>query len=235
MKHSDNAIPMEAPTIRIAIIEDHAIVRAGLRMLIENQPGMEVVGEEAKASDALKATYASRPDVILLDLDLGDEDGLDFLPDLLRVFGPARVLVLTATPESDSHLRAAAGGARGIVMKEQAPENLIEAIRSVHGGEAWMGRSLMAAVLNRLSQSSLERHERNPEAEKIQQLTPREREVVTLIAMGLNGARISRELRISEATVRNHLTSILAKLELANKFELAVYAFTHRLTGQPKS
>ena len=221
---------MDAPTIRISIIEDHAIVRAGLRMLIENQPGMEVVSESAKATDALKMTSDSHPDIILLDLDLGDENGLDSLPELLRVFAPAKVLVLTATPETETHLCAAAGGARGIVMKEQAPETLVEAIRSVHSGEAWLGRSLMTAVLNRLSQSSSERPEKNPEAEKIGLLTPREREIVTLIAKGLNGARMAEQLRISDATVRNHLTSILAKLELSNKFELAVYAFNNNLT-----
>lgn len=221
--------PIPATTIRIAIVEDHAIVRTGLRMLIESQPGMEVVGEWVNATNALKSSGGTPPDIILLDLDLGTENGLDYLADLLRVFAPARIVVLTATPEFDSHLRAAAGGARGIVMKEQAPETLVNAIRSVHTGEAWMGRSLMTAVLNRFSQSSLEKPGKNPETEKIQQLTPREREIVTLIARGLNGVRMSEELRISEATVRNHLTSILAKLELANKFELAVYAFTHNL------
>jgi DNA-binding NarL/FixJ family response regulator len=226
---------IEAPSIRIAIIEDHAIVRAGLRMLIESQQGMEVVSESAKASDALKFTKGITPDIILLDLDLGSENGLDFLPELVRVFRPARVLVLTATPETEAHLCAAAGGARGIVMKEQAPETLVQAIRSVHSGEAWMGRSLMTALINRMSQSNIERHEKNPEAEKIAQLTPREREIVVLISKGLNGTRISEQLHISETTVRNHLTAILAKLDLSNKFELAVYAFNNNLTGIPKS
>lgn len=220
--------------IRISIIEDHAIVRAGLRMLIENQPKMEVISEFAKASEALKSQSPERPDIILLDLDLGDENGLDFLSDLLRAFSPAKVLVLTASPETETHVRAAAAGARGIVLKEQAPETLSGAIRSVHSGEAWIGRTLMTAVLNRLSQPT-PHQEKNPEADKIASLTPREREIVTLIARGLNGARMADQLRISEATVRNHLTSILAKLELANKFELAVYAFNNNLTEPIKS
>ena len=225
----------EAPAIRIAIIEDHAIVRAGLRMLIESQPGMEVVSESAKASDALKITKSITPDIILLDLDLGTENGLDFLPELLRAFRPARVLVLTATPETEAQLCAAASGARGIVMKEQAPETLVQAIRSVHSGEAWMGRSLITALINRMAHSGIERQEKNPEAEKIAQLTPREREIVVLISKGLNGARISEQLHISETTVRNHLTAILAKLNLSNKFELAVYAFNNNLTGIARS
>jgi DNA-binding NarL/FixJ family response regulator len=231
---SDKLIRTEAPNIRILIIEDHAIVRAGLRMLIENQEGMEVIGEWSRASDALKST-AKAPDVILLDLDLGDENGLDLLPHLLQVNPSAKVLILTAAPESETHLRAAAGGARGIVMKEQAPETLVKAIRSVHAGEAWLGRSLMTAVLNRLSQNEAGKPDKNPESAKIDQLTPREREIVALISRGLNGARMSEELRISEATVRNHLTSILSKLELSNKFELAVYAFNHNLAGTSKT
>jgi two-component system nitrate/nitrite response regulator NarL len=221
-----------APVIRIFIIEDHAIVRAGLRMLIENQPGMEVVAESAKATDALKVSVS--PDIILLDLDLGDQNGLDHLPALLATFAPAKVLVLTATPETETQMRAAASGARGIVMKEQAPEILVEAIRSVHSGEAWLGKSLMTALLNRLSRSNSDNAEKNPEREKIALLTPREREIVSLIAKGLNGARMAQQLGISEATVRNHLTSILSKLELANKFELAVYAFNHGLTAVNK-
>jgi DNA-binding NarL/FixJ family response regulator len=231
---SESTSPVLAPLIRVVIVEDHAIVRTGLRMLIESQPGMEVIGESAKATDALKAGHGPA-DIILLDLDLGDENGQDHLPDILRVFASARVIVLTATADSESHLLAAACGARGIVMKEQAPETLVQAIRSVHAGEAWMGQSLVTAVLNRLSQSHMERQEKNPEAEKIGRLTPREREIVTLITRGFNGGSISEELRISKATVRNHLTSILAKLELSNKFELAVYAFNHNITGSPKS
>jgi len=203
-------------------------------MLIENQPEMEVVSEYSKASEALKSKSAIRPDIILLDLDLGDENGMDFLPLLLRIYAPAKVIVLTATPETEIHVRAAAAGARGIVLKEHAPETLTGAIRSVHSGEAWIGRTLMSAVLNRLS-SPAPHEEKNPEAAKIASLTPREREIVTLIAKGFNGSRMAQELRISEATVRNHLTSILSKLELANKFELAVYAFNNKLTDPVKS
>ena len=220
--------------IRVSIIEDHAIVRAGLRMLIESQSGLEVVSEASRASDALKAPGPARPDVILLDLDLGQENGLEFLKPLLEAFAPARVLVLTALPDTEVHLRAVTAGASGIVMKEQAPETLVEAIRSVHCGEAWLGRALTAAALARLARSGAESHKRDPETTKIATLTPREREVVVLIAEGLNGARIAAQLHISEATVRNHLTSILSKLSLSNKFELAVYALNHSLGPGPK-
>jgi len=217
-------------TIRVCIIDDHAIVRAGLRMLIENSARMIVMWEAQTASEALSDPTLGRPDVILLDLDLGIEKGIDYLPNLMERFGPARILVLTALADTQQHLAAVAAGANGVVLKEQAPETLIQAIESVHCGEAWLGKSLMTAVMGKLSRASAEKHD--PEAEKISRLTPREVEIVALVSEGLNGERISKQLRISEATVRNHLTSILGKLGLSNKFELAVYAHRHRLGGK---
>ena len=220
-------------TIKVCIIDDHAIVRAGLRMLIENSSRMAVLWEAQTASDALGDPTLGRPDIILLDLDLGIEKGLDYLPNLIERFGPARVLVLTALADTQQHLAAVAAGANGVVLKEQAPETLIQAIESVHSGEAWLGKSLMTAVMGKLSRASAEKQD--PESEKIARLTPREVEIVGLVSEGLNGERISKQLRISEATVRNHLTSILGKLGLSNKFELAVYAHRHRLGGAKPS
>jgi DNA-binding NarL/FixJ family response regulator len=188
---------------------------------------MAVLWEAQTASEALADANLGRPDIILLDLDLGSEKGLDFLPNLIDRFAPARILVLTALADTQQHLAAVAAGANGVVLKEQAPETLIQAIESVHSGEAWLGKSLMTAVMGKLSRASAEKQD--PEAEKIARLTPREVEVVGLVSEGLNGERIAKQLRISEATVRNHLTSILGKLGLSNKFELAVYAHRHRL------
>jgi len=220
----------DAGTIKVCIIDDHAIVRAGLRMLIENSSRMNVLWESQTASEALADTNLGHPDVILLDLDLGIEKGLDLLPGLMDRFTPARILVLTALADTQQHLAAVAAGANGVVLKEQAPETLIQAIESVHSGEAWLGKSLMTAVMGKLSRASTEKQD--PEAEKISKLTPREVEIVALVSEGLNGERIAKQLRISEATVRNHLTSILGKLGLSNKFELAVYAHRHRLGGK---
>jgi DNA-binding NarL/FixJ family response regulator len=217
--------------IKVCIIEDHAIVRAGLRMLIENSPRMSVLWETQTASEALSNPDLEAPQVILLDLDLGIERGLDLLPSLLEKFSPSRILILTALADTQQHLAAVASGASGVVLKEQAPETLIQAIESVYSGEAWLGKSLMSAVMGKLSRTSSDKPD--PEAEKIARLTPREVEIVGLVSEGLNGERIARQLRISEATVRNHLTSILGKLGLSNKFELAVYAHRHRIGGKP--
>jgi DNA-binding NarL/FixJ family response regulator len=196
-------------------------------MLIENFPGMEVMYEAASATEALTFADGESPDIVLLDLELGSENGLDFIPRLLSAFSPAKVLVLTASLDTETHQRAISEGASGIVVKEHSPEVLINALRCVHSGELWLGRSLTAAVLTRIVRATAQQSKKDPELEKIATLTPREREIVGLVAQGLNGERIAQQLFISEFTVRNHLTSILDKLQLANKFELAVYASRH--------
>jgi DNA-binding NarL/FixJ family response regulator len=220
-----------AKRIRVLIIEDHAIVRAGIRMLIEREPGIEVVLESTTATEAL-AAKGTRPDIILLDLRLRTEAGLDLLPQLLRQFAPARVLVLTAVEDPETQLLAIEAGASGVVMKEQAPEVLVKAIHAVSLGEPWIGSALSTAALHKLSRVRTDKAKMDPEAAKIALLTPREREVIAVVRRGLNGAGIAGELKISEATVRHHITSILSKLEVSNKLELAVYAFHHGL-GQP--
>ena len=223
--------PHPSKRIRVSIIEDHAIVRAGIRMLIEREPGIEVVSESATATEAL-ADKSAQPDVILLDIRLRTEVGLDLIPQLLKQFAPAKVLVLTAVEDAETQLLAIEAGASGVVMKEQAPEVLVKAVHAVNLGEPWIGSALSTAALHKLSHAKIERAKADPEAAKIAMLTPRERDVIAAVRRGLNGLGIARELKISEATVRHHLTSILSKLEVSNKLELAVYAFHHGL-GQP--
>jgi DNA-binding NarL/FixJ family response regulator len=225
--------PVHATNIRVCIIEDHAIVRAGIRMLIEKEQGIDVVYESPTASEALAVIGTYEPDVILLDLSLRTENGIDFLPQLLRYFSPAKVLVLTANEDVETHLQAVEAGATGVVMKEQAPDILVKAIHSVYAGEPWIGSALSLAALSKLSRRRDDREKAASEEPKIALLTPREREVICVVAKGYNGARIADELGISEATVRHHITSILSKLEVSNKLELAVYAFNHGLAPQP--
>src|SRR4030095_1383831 len=143
----------QAGTIKVSIIEDHAIVRAGLRMLLQNSRRMSVLWEMQTATAAIADRGLATPDVILLDLDLGIERGLDRLPELLERFTPARILVLTALHDTQQHLASVASGASGVVVKEQAPEDLLNAVEGVHNGEAWLASSLMAAVMGKLSQT----------------------------------------------------------------------------------
>jgi DNA-binding NarL/FixJ family response regulator len=217
--------------ICVCIINDQAIVRAGLRMLIEDA-GMNVVGEAANRSEAVAMARANPADIFLLDLDFVSDNGMALLSELVTTAsGP--VLVLTRSSNPEMHQLVVQNGARGIVLKEEDPEILLKAIKEVESGELWLRRSLLTDLITKQRSGLLSKqHKLDPEAEKISTLTSREREIIKLVAEGLNGKAIAGRLHLSEFTVRNHLTSILDKLELSNKFELAVYAFRHSLINK---
>lgn len=216
--------------IRILIVDDHAIVRAGLRMLIDQNPTMTVVGVAGNRAEALALAASEQPDLVLLDILLGDEDGLAFLPELRFAAPNIRVLVLTGLRSTESQRRAIVAGAMGVVLKEHAAEVLIKAIHKVHEGEVWVDRTLMGSVLEEMTQTP----EVNPEQAKIASLTDREKEVIGLIAKGLKNKQIGQRLFISETTVTHHLTSIFSKLEVSDRLELVIYAFAHRLEKTPQ-
>jgi DNA-binding NarL/FixJ family response regulator len=222
-----------AEPIRVLLIDDHVIVRAGLRMLIESYKRMIVVGEAISRTDALAIAAREQPDVILLDLDLAGESGLDFLRELLATATGARVVILTGVRDPEAHRRAVRLGAMGLVSKDKAAEVLIKAIERVHAGEVWLDRQLTARVLSEMSEADQNRTEVDRDADRVDSLTGREREIVGLVCQGLKNRQISDRLFISEATVRNHLTSILSKLELSDRFELALFAYRHHLAKPP--
>jgi DNA-binding NarL/FixJ family response regulator len=215
------------------LIDDHVIVRAGLRMLIESHEGMSVVGEAATRVDALAIAAREKPDIILLDLDLGEERGLAFLRELLGAASGARVIILTGVRDLQMHRRAVHLGAMGLVLKDKAAEVLINAIQKVQAGEVWLDRSLTASVLSEMSKSE-EKLGVDPDAWRISTLTEREREVIKLVCQGLKNNQIAERLFISQATVRNHLTSILSKLEVSDRFELALFAYRNHLAKLPE-
>jgi DNA-binding NarL/FixJ family response regulator len=215
-------------SIRIVLVDDHAVVRAGLRLLLERDPRFAVVAEAGTASEALEAAGNHQPDVIVLDLDLGLENGIDCLPGLRRAAPDARVLVLTGVRDAAAHQQAVRLGAVGILAKEHAPESLLRAVDRVYAGESWLDRSTTATLLSELAGQGRSKRV-DPEAEKIASLSPREREVIALIMEGLSNKEIAERLFISEATVRHHLTSIFEKLRVSDRLGLTIYAFKHNL------
>ncbi len=219
-------------SIRVLIIDDHGIVRAGLQMLLESQPGITVVGEAATCADALELATRAQPDVIVLDLDLGGENAVESIPALLHAAREARILILTGVRDSETHRQAIRHGAMGLVLKEKAAETLLQAIAKVRAGEVWLEPTMIARVLGDLTRSQTSPRT-SPEAAKIATLTEREREVITLIGEGLRNKHIAERLYISEATVRHHLTSVFAKLDVSDRFELAIYAYQHGLAKPP--
>ena len=219
------------PPIRIMIVDDHAVIRTGLRMLIEQDQTMTVVAMAGTPAEALALAETEKPDIIVLDLMLGEEDGLDFLPDLCNVSTNSRVLILTGVQTPESHRTAIRRGAMGIVLKQQAAELLLKAIRKVHEGEVWIDRSMIGSVLSEVR--SERREEEKPEVVKIKALTAREREVIALVSQGLKNKVIGERLFISETTVTHHLSSIYSKLGVADRLELVVFAFANNLTKKP--
>jgi two-component system nitrate/nitrite response regulator NarL len=225
------AVAAASGAIRIVIVDDHAMMREGVRMLLEGQADLALVGEAWDRAGALAMIERERPDLVLLDLDLGGENGVDLLQDVLAADPAARVLVLTGVRDPEVHRRALIEGALGVVPKEQAAAVLLAAIRKVHAGEAWVDRSMVASLLQEARQA---RRREDPEAPKIASLTGREREIIGLVAQGNGTRRIAERLGISEKTVRNHLVSVYSKLDVSDRLELAIYAVRHGVATPPR-
>jgi len=202
--------------IRVVIADDHAVVRRGLRTFLQVQPDIEVVGEAADAAGCLAAVAELRPDVLLLDLKLPDQDGVAVLRELAP--GGVRVLAVTSFTELTTTVPAVRAGAAGLVYKDVSPSALAGAIRSVHAGHVVLPPDLAA---------TLARGEAGPR--RAGQLTPREREVLAEIARGRSNREIARALVVSEKTVKAHVSSILAKLDLADRTQAALYAVRNPL------
>lgn len=217
---------------RVIIIDDHKVVREGLRLLIESQPGLEVVGDAGNSKEALAVAEREQPDVILLDLDLGTENGAELIPQLLATAKRARVLALTGLRAEEAHRQAMLCGAKGVVQKEHASEVLLKAIEKIHSGEIWYDRSKLAGVLADMLRGK-DAKGLYSEAAKIDSLTQREREVLALVSLGLKNKQIADRLFISETTVRHHLTYVFEKLGVCSRLELIIYAFSHGLAKLP--
>jgi two-component system nitrate/nitrite response regulator NarL len=218
--------------IRIVIVDDHPILRAGLRMIFESQPMLDVVGEATGCEEALAAVAKRRPHIILLDLELGDESSAALVPELLAAAPGSRVIMMSGLRNVEAYRQALMLGAMGLVYKEQTIENLLTAIAAVHAGEMWIERTVIADVLNTraVAQGALE----VGDADRIAALTAREREVIRLVGEGLRNKQIADRLVISEATVRHHMSSIFGKLGVNDRFELVIYAYRNALARVPR-
>src|SRR5262245_47804679 len=218
-------------TIRVFLLGEHTLIRAGLKMLIESRAGLTVVGEAASYSDA-RARGLREADIIILDSDLDRNRNLDFLHEMVASAKPARLLVLTGTGDLESHYCAVRLGAMGLVLKERPADVLVKAIEKVHAGEVWLDRSAIAGVLRGFSSGSGE-SSGDVDGARIATLTERERDVIAVIGEGLKNKQIAERLFISETTVRHHLSSIFEKLGVSDRFELLVYAYRHKLAKPP--
>ena len=204
-------------TICILIADDHAVVREGLRGLIESEQGMEVVAEAENGAQAIELAAAHEPDVILLDLLMPEVDGLAAIKGIRLQDPKARILVLTSFDDDERIYSAIEAGALGYLLKDSSPADLLQAIRDVHAGLP----SMTPAVAHKLMQEIQRASDLPPTPEP---LTEREMEVLKLLAQGLPNQEIAEKLVISERTARTHVSSILGKLHLANRTQAALYA-----------
>ena len=217
--------------IRVLVVAGHAIVRAGLRMLIESHEGLTAIGETGTNVEAVSLTEREQPDIVLLDPEPG-ESGLDLVSELLAANKSARVIILTGLQDPELHQQALRLGASGVVFKDKAPAVLFKAIEKVNAGEIWFERATMTSALGEKSRTNGAK-EIDVEANRIATLTQRELEVVALIGEGLKNKQIAERLFLSGTTVQHYLSSIFAKLGVTDRLELVIYAYQQGLVKLP--
>lgn len=220
-----NEQPAPAP-IRVALVDDQQLFRGGIRMLIQSQPDMQFVGEAADGAEGVRLAAALRPDVILMDVRMPVLDGLEATQQIIARGLDTRILVLTTFDLDKAVARAVAAGASGFVLKDADPEFLLAAIRTVHSGAEVFAAQATADLIRRFSQSP---SRLGGEPDEFRTLTDREREMFFLAAKGMSNSEIAAEEFLSEATVKTHISRILAKLSLRDRVQLVVYAYEHGL------
>ncbi len=209
-------------TIRVLIVDDDALVRAGLTMMLGGAHGIEVVGEAADGSEVLAALDRHRADVVLMDLRMPNVDGIAALELLRRQPQPPAVLVLTTFDTDDQVLRALRRGAAGFLVKDTPPTEIVRAIELVAAGESMLSPAVTRRLIDRLAGDG-DATLRHAEALAVlSELSPRDREIASAIAQGRSNAAIASELHLSVATVKSHVSAILAKLRLENRVQIAL-------------
>ena len=214
---------MARQPIRLLVVDDHGIVRKGICALLAQVADMQVIGEASDGEAAVAQADALKPDVILMDLVMPKMDGVEAIRQILARQPETRIIALTSFVADDKVFPSIKAGARGYLLKDSEPEELIATIRRVHAGEASLHPSIAMKVLDELSHPQKRPLTPDP-------LTEREVEVLRLVAQGLDNHKIAKELNIGEATVRTHVGNILSKLQLANRVQAALYALRQGLT-----
>jgi len=210
--------------INVILVDDHEVVRLGLMTLLEDLSWVRVVAEAGSAEEAIKATAAHQPDVVVMDIRMSGSSGLDACQEITRRWPDIKVVMLTSYMDDELIFQAIQAGASGYVLKQVGNESLIKALGAVRKGEALLDPAVTQRVLQRVRETETER-----EAAAFKDLSEREMEVLALVAEGKSNGEVAAELSLSEKTVRNHVSTILAKLGLTNRIEAATYAVRHHL------
>lgn len=207
--------------VRVLLVDDDALVRAGLRMILSSSEEMEVVGEAADGADAVAAVRAHRPDVVLMDIRMPGMDGIAATSALRRLAAPPHVIVLTTFQADEQVMSALRAGADGFLLKDTAPTEIVNAVRLVAAGEAMLSPSVTRTLLSHLGDDDA-MPRRHAAAMRLASLTDREREVATAVGSGASNAEIAATLFMSEATVKAHVSRLLTKLDVTNRVQIAL-------------
>lgn len=216
--------------IRVVIIDAYTLMRVGLRLILEKQANLEVVGEASNSADGIRVVQEQKPDIILLELSHTGDPGLEIITHLKKICRQGRMILITSNDDLQTCLQAIEGGILGVVSKMSSPAVLVKAIEKIHAGEVWIERSMVAHLLNSRDLARRSR-DTDPEEQMISQLSERELGVIRLIGQGMKNQQIADELCISESTVRHHLTSIYGKLGVNDRLELLVFVHRKGLVG----
>jgi DNA-binding NarL/FixJ family response regulator len=218
---------MNEQPVRVLIVDDDALMRAGLRGVLSSDERIEVVGEAGDGRDALYRTRLLKPDVVLMDVRMPDLDGISATRELLAAFPEARVVILTTFEQDDYIFGALSAGASGFLLKRTSPEELIAGIHTIAAGDSLLSPSVTSRVIERTARQP------DPDASRdarIDELTPREREVLELLARGLSNGEIAATLVIEESTVKTHVKRILAKLDVRDRVQAVIFAYETGVT-----
>ncbi|KJJ42068.1 LuxR family transcriptional regulator [Bacillus subtilis] len=212
--------------MKIVIADDHHVVRKGLRFFFATQDDIKVVGEAATGTEALRVIEETKPDLVLMDLSMPQMDGIQAIRKAVQQFPGINIIVLTSYCDQEHVIPALQAGAKAYQLKDTEPEELVKTLRQVHAGEYMMSSAIMPHVLTHM------RNQHDPEKDKFYQLTRREKDVLNEIANGKSNKEIAAALFISEKTVKTHVSNLLAKLEVADRTQAALFAVKYNLNGE---
>jgi two-component system NarL family response regulator len=213
--------------IRVLVVDDHALFRRGLQMVLEQEPDIEVVGEASDGTEAITAATETLPDIVLMDVRMPKRGGIDACTAIHATVPSAKIIMLTISDEEADLYEAIKAGAMGYLLKEISIEEVASAIRAVHGGQSLISPSMASKLLTEFATMIKKTDDR--QQVPTPRLTDREMEVLKLVAKGMNNRDIAKQLFISENTVKNHIRNMLEKLQLHSRMEAVVYAVREKL------
>jgi DNA-binding NarL/FixJ family response regulator len=211
--------------VRVVVVDDDALMRAGLRGVLSSDDAIEIVGEAGDGREAVDRVAALWPDVVLMDVRMPGVDGISATREVLAASDDVRVLILTTFEQDDYVFGALRAGASGFLLKRARPEELLAAVHAVAAGDSLLSPSVTRTVIDRLARTAPEPEDDAPGANGLDDLTPREREVLALLARGMSNAEIAAALVIEESTVKTHVKRVLTKLRLRDRVQAVIYAY----------